>query len=515
MRDITIATIGWMFFYIVLHLIWKGTESKSLDTNQIDFILELKAGLSQVDSSDRSSLIKKQIELIDQYLKSCDQNINFSECCLSAYTHIDSNSALREYLGCVSYEEASFFWLSSGLAFLEVLLWSIAGVLCSLLFHGTEAIRNGNFDPSEVSVHKAKLLYSPIVTLVIVLSGNVAINNGDLNPDDSSYWLIVVSFILGFYSRRAIDLLDRIKDVFFRSSVPPASNQKPIEGDNLAMALESNREVLEGLENVNSVYIGYDYRQTPAIESIFIELINEDDSKIDVPLTYEKGGKTYSVPTVIVKNVKPSEASIGMGDPVANSNNSSYQGTTGCIIQNPAGDFQLISCAHVLSGGVYDPLTYVGELQNPDAVTDGVGDIGQFVFGFQSLDYDFGVASIDNQASAEKSGLNADPIEVSQLVGPTTLHFKGLKNQGSGSLIATNQEDEILFGGQYFPMRGLIKVAEVVGGDFFSISTKGDSGSVLYDDSGSAVAMIVSSNTQFTFAFPIAPILKHYNLKIH
>lgn len=119
----------------------------------------------------------------------------------------------------------SYFWLNSDMKYLEVIFWSIFGVLASLLYFISEAIRNDNFKAEEIPVYLAKVAYAPLITLVIVfsyklLTGSVSFNNTSLE-------LLVFSFILGFFSGRAIEMLNKIKDVILPGkSVPEDGSGK-------------------------------------------------------------------------------------------------------------------------------------------------------------------------------------------------------------------------------------------------------------------------------------------------
>jgi hypothetical protein len=107
----------------------------------------------------------------------------------------------------------SFFWLAGDLKYLEVIFWSIIGVLVSVLYFVSEAMRDKNFRTEELPIYFAKLFYAPVIVFIIMLGYTRLTATGELNFDDTSAEIIVVSFILGFFSGRAVELLNRIKDV--------------------------------------------------------------------------------------------------------------------------------------------------------------------------------------------------------------------------------------------------------------------------------------------------------------
>ena len=111
----------------------------------------------------------------------------------------------------------NYFWLNTDTKYLEVVFWAIFGVIASLLYFISEAMRNKNFKEEEMPVYLAKIYYAPLIALVIVFSYNLL--TGNVNYDNSSLELLVISFILGFFSGRAIELLNKIKDVILPGKI--------------------------------------------------------------------------------------------------------------------------------------------------------------------------------------------------------------------------------------------------------------------------------------------------------
>jgi hypothetical protein len=121
----------------------------------------------------------------------------------------------------------SYFWLTEGnmklysdccgqlegSVYLEIIFWTWFGLIASLLYAVSEALQISEFNTKEISVHVSKFFYAPIISLVIYFSINRLISDGATSMAEFSHGTIVLSFILGFFSRRAIDLMDRIKDL--------------------------------------------------------------------------------------------------------------------------------------------------------------------------------------------------------------------------------------------------------------------------------------------------------------
>ena len=141
-----------------------------------------------------------------------------------------SKNSTVTYLSSVKISIHSYFWLNGPYTLLEMFFWSIFGVITSLLYFVTEAIRNKDpkihFEPDQIPSHVAKIFYAPIVTMVIIFCYNYA--TGDSGTDLSvSKVILVVSFLLGFYSGRAMELLNRVKEVL----LPYASDRGSISAD--------------------------------------------------------------------------------------------------------------------------------------------------------------------------------------------------------------------------------------------------------------------------------------------
>lgn len=135
-----------------------------------------------------------------------------------------SNNNLIAVLPTIAVKTESYFWLAGSSKYVEVIFWSIFGVLASLLYFSSEAIRYGKFKEEEVSVYFAKVFYAPLIALIIVFSYKTLTSSSNISFDDSSLELLVFSFLLGFFSGRAIELLNKIKEVILPGKDQPAED---------------------------------------------------------------------------------------------------------------------------------------------------------------------------------------------------------------------------------------------------------------------------------------------------
>ncbi len=103
----------------------------------------------------------------------------------------------------------TFFWNSPKGSSLEVLFFAVFGVLTNLLVTSAEYLRQGNFKQSERWVAYTKLVYGPVLAWIMVTA--IAVGWFDLGEYQiGTFSLPLLAFILGFYSRRTVNLFDKL-----------------------------------------------------------------------------------------------------------------------------------------------------------------------------------------------------------------------------------------------------------------------------------------------------------------
>jgi hypothetical protein len=167
---------------------------------------------------------------------------------LEAYTTDKKNSAIVRMIWLLSSEDlkkalpevpiatTSYFWLAGNNRYWEVIFWSIFGVLASLLYSGTEFMRKGTFKQKEVYVQVAKFFYTPLCALIVVAAYEyITIDDeiSNLSAYASTTGLIVISFILGFFSGSTISLLQKIKEMIFPSTKTDVEDTQVDDDDHL------------------------------------------------------------------------------------------------------------------------------------------------------------------------------------------------------------------------------------------------------------------------------------------
>jgi hypothetical protein len=102
----------------------------------------------------------------------------------------------------------TFFWSSPAGSSVEVIFFAVFGVLANLLVNSAEYLRLNNFKQGERWVAYTKLVYGPILAWILVTA--IAVGWFDLGEYSlGTYSLPLLAFILGFYSRKTVGLLDK------------------------------------------------------------------------------------------------------------------------------------------------------------------------------------------------------------------------------------------------------------------------------------------------------------------
>ncbi|UTW46311.1 hypothetical protein KFE80_05345 [bacterium SCSIO 12696] len=103
----------------------------------------------------------------------------------------------------------SFFWTTPTGTILEVFCFALFGVLTNLLKNSAEYLRRGEFRSSERWIAYTKLVYGPIVAVMLVLA--IIMGFFDLGDYETrANTLPILGFILGYMTRKAVNLLDRL-----------------------------------------------------------------------------------------------------------------------------------------------------------------------------------------------------------------------------------------------------------------------------------------------------------------
>lgn len=130
------------------------------------------------------------------------------------------------YLSTYPFRVKSYFWLTDYWVLLEVIFWSLFGLTANLMYSVTrtrEEDVDGDgvmdkpevFDANRIPEHFGKFWYTPIISVVLFLSIDYLTASGEVSETPEGTYVVVFAFILGFFSRRTVALLRKLKDLFF------------------------------------------------------------------------------------------------------------------------------------------------------------------------------------------------------------------------------------------------------------------------------------------------------------
>lgn len=258
--------------------------------------------INQMVKLQISSLIESNVDTIQKRYFLSQVTVNkIISCIESNYPEWDENNKQKvaknlvdlNNLAAISYinneiiKVGSFFWLHGSWAYLEVVFWSIMGVLSSLLYSITEIIRNNRehstFHPNHIPSHIAKIFYAPIVSLIIIFGYDYVEGMSSTNLNLSK-GIIIVSFIIGFYSSRAMEFLNRIKEILL-----PYTSQMNLESKDIQKSdsLGTSKKNLLFLFNVSENNLPENITRSQITEKIslpsfhLIEKETESEFKIE------------------------------------------------------------------------------------------------------------------------------------------------------------------------------------------------------------------------------------------
>jgi len=203
-----------------------GIETLKLNTTDIAFI-----STSLLSDSVRNDTVvmQKQLDIIEDYLllqyPGWD-SVNRIQ--LKKYFKNLSPASLTASLDKQKIKVSSYFWLSGKWAYAEIVFWAVFGVLASLIFYVSEIAKDPKtpFKSREIPSQIAKLFYAPLVTLVLIFSYDYFAGENAVDIE-ASKGLLIVSFLLGFFSGRAMDLLNRIKELLLPYNATPPPGEQP------------------------------------------------------------------------------------------------------------------------------------------------------------------------------------------------------------------------------------------------------------------------------------------------
>jgi hypothetical protein len=105
----------------------------------------------------------------------------------------------------------SLFWMSNFGIIVEAMVWTIFGLITSLLYVLCWKLRHNSYQRNQGPIIWAKFFYAPIVTVVFIMIAWIEIA-GNLEPQTRIWSIPLLGFLLGMNCRKAVDITDNFSE---------------------------------------------------------------------------------------------------------------------------------------------------------------------------------------------------------------------------------------------------------------------------------------------------------------
>ncbi len=260
--------------YVTTHIVSQGEEELFLNRDQLSTLSAIIALESKVaeDSlnTDKESVEKRTGSMVISYLENILPYDNSKE--ISQLFDAYETKHLTTVLPTYSFKVKSFFWLTGSRLLLEIVFWSLFGLMANLMFSVPIA---QNFDKKRIPEHIGKIFYTPFSAIIIYLSINALVNGGSIVFDGIGKSVIVLAFILGFFTRRTILLIGKIKDLILPVGKDDQVKNKAVSetGMNEIRGAIVIDQVSDETKEQNNEYVAV---KISGMESDYVSIVNAD-----------------------------------------------------------------------------------------------------------------------------------------------------------------------------------------------------------------------------------------------
>src|SRR6185436_6610183 len=437
----------------------------------------------------------------------------------------------------------SYFWLNQNWVYLEIVFWCLFGVFCNLLYHTSENIKNRKFKKTEVYVQIAKLFYSPFCVIIIYSCYN-KINSGQEYDLQYSVNSIVVAFLLGFFSGRMIDLLNRIKDILLPLGKGSSDTESPTEDlPNATEEIIQEAIQKKGGEWVNSFpnVTGFSVRnkisegKDAGIPALIFKVQQKEDvqfGNIPEEIPYESAnGKKYKIITDVVLEKIPKahfaikdSSPFELGISISREDDLNNFGTVGLLLEknnDSSHKKYLISCYHVFCSNElmnnnksFSPNNSNANLRCAALKDDGTNIIGSVIQGELSSEFDFAIAKINDGFVFKNNLFNSNIIPsgfktlVPEDKGKSVKICGRTSEHVTGEIISHFASQTIDYGNGITQfLNGLIELTP--------LSKGGDSGAAVLNEKNEVLGLIVGGDgSTVSYALPVLGYIDNDNYKL-
>lgn len=445
----------------------------------------------------------------------------------------------------------SFFWLYDGSLYAEVLFWTWFGLIASLLYSVSEALRKGNdaFDRNEVWVHIAKFFYAPLCSIVIFLGLSLAVSDKSvIDRIDYSPNQILVAFIMGFFSGRLVEFLQGIKNLIFPGGTNtnlPDTASNLLEGTTEATSNDIRQAIVQlgdswRIQYPNVTGVALQTKQTQGQPTGQLSALFEVTQKVSdltmgqipalIPFVTPDGRRvsirTDVVEVGVTRFAYSPGSSLHMDVPTAPGGSIRRQdqtiwGTLGLRLQDSQFQY-VLSCYHVLCADLLKAgqWTFSATVGLPTMVPGLGGNpslIGDVVEGAFSENQDFALVRLTDSAAVSSlpTGTGSAFFDIlnqpgETYVGRTVFMIGAFSNRQQAKVLAPYQEGEYQIPGLPIQtMKGLIKTER--------LADEGDSGAAVFlQENGRkrVIGILIGFNSEASYILPIGAFCGAHHLDV-
>ncbi|KAA3625270.1 MAG: hypothetical protein DWQ02_22025 [Bacteroidetes bacterium] len=241
------------------------------------------------------------------------------------------------------------------------------------------------------------------------------------------------------------------------------------------------------------------------------------------------GGQTANVAVECIVS-EPAKIHAGVSWKLENQDNIGTAGALGAVVVSAHTDKKLLlTCSHVVTGGTSDDWGGFELGSNtglPISILEHNHElaIGNLFYAKRDDKSDTALVAVDdifdwdNMLPSGNHLLEARPLSEGKDLNRRVRFFSTQKNtemEGVIHVVKSSHKEVVKYDDlTIHEYTGLIVIGNNGGGAWSTISEKGDSGSVIYDNQFRPIGLLIGGNNQFTFALPLSDLLTATNSKI-
>jgi hypothetical protein len=298
------------------------------------------------------------------------------------------------------------------------------------------------------------------------------------------------------------------------------------------LALSADEKHHDDLMKIPGVIsVGPGYLETPTGHTGCLEVhFNDMNAMGRVPniVNIILGTMTVPIPVnkIFTGNAFIHADIFGAGIMTANRNKANGWGSLGCIVKKKANvtDKYILSCFHVLSSNS----NLSGEELTKDILirqknSEGIPEdlVANFTEGVRTEKLDAAIAKIITAPEKFSNALLSNPriirkvtpIDVKRKM-PVRLFSRMRDAEFNGIVFNDSWRQSLKYPDKDFELEDLIVLTAKIGNNNQTISVKGDSGSLVLDETNQAIGIVVGGDDCFTYAIKMTSIEKQFDIEL-